>query len=93
MSDNFECKKCGRNLYDAMVKSWPEMRSIILNEKLSEFPNNPTVTVPREKLKLFNAHYHELAEFASWVCGVEAKDFCRFDMMKYIQKKDSEKSK
>jgi len=79
-----ECKKCGRELFKAMKESWPRMDVPVVQEVLPEIFTNPHVTIPRDKVKMFNAQYKELAQFAAWVCGVEVKDLCRADMIEYI---------
>lgn len=79
-----ECKKCGRELFKAMKESWPRMDVPVVKEVLPEIFTNPHVTIPRDKVKMFNAQYKEMAQFAAWVCGVEVKDLCRADMIEYI---------
>lgn len=50
-------------------------------EKLPEFPSNPNITIPLEKVKEYNASYSELLEFASWICETTPEKFCRSDVM------------
>lgn len=78
-----ECKKCGRELYEAILKAWPDTTSFISKSTLPELPL-PNITMPRESVKKYNAQFLEMGEFIALVCGVEMKNLCRADMLKYL---------
>lgn len=83
------CSECAHRLYLAMESAWPVGRFSLVDEKLPENFTNPNVTIPIDRLKMFNAQYRELAEFVAWACGVPVEKLSRLDMVKHLASKTS----
>lgn len=84
-SGGVPCIKCGRDLYRALTERYPKSNFTFLSEALpTTAPIMDRVTITKDKLKQFNANYHELAEFAAWICGTTPREINRLHMIGFI---------
>lgn len=64
-----------------------EDKTPFIKKNLPSFPRaNQEIKIYRDMLERFRYEYLQLLEFAALVCGVDKKEVCQFDMLKWIEK-------